>query len=75
MSIWRQVLRAGANVEPGPRISFRGDVLCPLRVCPGKCARNIFHICAVCLFLANSKKKKQIATITVPLMELFVLKW
>ena len=57
MSIWRQVLRAGANVEPGPRISFRGDVLCSLRVCPGKCARNIFHIWAVCLFLANKKKE------------------
>ena len=74
MSIWRQVLRAGANVEPGPRIPFRGDVLCPLRVRPGEWAINVFHICAVCLFLKN-QKKKQIATITVPLMELFILKW
>ena len=46
-------------MEPGPRISLRGDVLRPLRVRPGKFARNvdISYLCG--LFVCSELKKKE----------------
>jgi hypothetical protein len=60
-------------MEPRPGDSLRSDVLRPLRVRPGELERNISYL--YCKFVFERTKKKQIATITVPLMELFVLKW